>query len=434
MEAHNTAAMAARLRDTAEQALALMRAQGFEHAQVSASASQLDELNIAHNHASLLRSTETQKLSLLGLIDGRKASTELSEFGAEAMRERIGSLFADASGAPQDEANAVSAGQQARIEQGPQQGDPTVLADKVAELLAFRAAETPRMMIDEGFASHRLAQVHTLTSGGSDLRCSLGWYALSAFGTARDGKQSSSFNYAGGNSNELRGQHAADYFGIGDMLRDTEQQIRTEPIAAKFTGEVLLTPNAVTDLLGWLLGQLSDMPLIAGSSLYRDQVGAVIGSPLLGLRSRFDGPGVAAFSGDAFVTPPLQLLREGRLLSLTPSLYGSRKTGLPHVPVAEGWEIEAGSTPRSELLAAVPRGAVVGRLSMGSPAPNGDFSGVIKNSFLIEDGAVGPALSEVMITGNIAQMLRDVLAVSRERIDTGGLLLPWLRIGGLHFS
>jgi PmbA protein len=68
------------------------------------------------------------------------------------------------------------------------------------------------------------------------------------------------------------------------------------------------------------------------------------------------------------------------------------------------------------------------------PAANGDFSGVIKNSFLIEGGQVGPALSEVMIAGNIARMLRDVAAVSRERIDTGDLCLPWLRIGGLHFS
>jgi PmbA protein len=86
------------------------------------------------------------------------------------------------------------------------------------------------------------------------------------------------------------------------------------------------------------------------------------------------------------------------------------------------------------MLGAVDRGALVGRLSMGNPAPNGDFSGVIKNSFLIQGGTLGPALSEVMISGNIAQMLRDVLAVSRERIDTGSLLLPWLRIGQLNFS
>ena len=105
----------------------------------------------------------------------------------------------------------------------------------------------------------------------------------------------------------------------------------------------------------------------------------------------------------------MKLLREGRLLTLTPSLYGSRKTG-------------------------VQRGAVVGRLSMGMPAANGNFSGVIKNSFLIEGGQAGAALSEVMISGNMTQMLRDVLAVSAERQVIGDTLLPWLRMAGLHFS
>ncbi len=424
-----------RLQDAAEQALALMRAQGFEQAQVSASSSRMEELNVAHNHASLLRSTETQKIALLGLIDGRKASTELSDFSAEGLRERISALFADASGAPQDPANAVSDGQQARIVQGPQQGEAGLLADKMAELLAFRERETPLMMLDEGFASYTLAQSHTLTSAGSDLSCQLGWYSLSAFGTAREGKQSSSFNYAGGNTHDLRAMPAADFFGIGEMLRDTSRQIHPQPIAGKFVGEVLLTPDAVSDLLNWLQGQLSDMQLISGSSLYRHQLGQMIASPLLSLRSRFDAPGVAAISPDAFTTPALEVLHEGRLLSLTPSLYASRKTGLAHVPVAAaGWELVAGETARAQLLAAMPRGAVVGRLSMGNPAPNGDFSGVIKNSFSVQDGVLGPALSEVMIAGNIAQMLKDVLGVSRERLDTGALLLPWLRIGGLHFS
>ena len=100
----------------------------------------------------------------------------------------------------------------------------------------------------------------------------------------------------------------------------------------------------------------------------------------------------------------------------------------------QGWELVAGSTPLAEVIAAVPRGALVDRLSMGNPAPNGDFSGVIKNSFRIDDGQRGAALAETMISGNVAQMLDQVVAVSRERIDTGSGALPWLRIAGLHFS
>lgn len=423
------------LQEVAQHALSLMRVQGFDAAQVVASRVAQEELNIAHNEPSLLRSTESQRLSLVGLVDARKASTELTDFGAAPLRDAIAALFTDARSAPQDEANAVSGGQQARIVQGPQASDPALLADKVRELLAFRQRETPRMMIDEGFASHTLARSHTVTSSGTELSCSLGFHSMSVFGTARDGKASSSFNYTGGACNDLAERASSEWFGIADMLRDTEQQIHTRPVGGKFVGEVVLTPMAVSDLLSWLQGQIGDVQLIAGSSLYRDRVGQAIASPLLSLRSRFDAPGVAALSADAFVAPPVEVLREGVLMTLTPSLYGSRKTGLRHVPTAaDGWEIAAGEASRAQLVSAVARGALVGRLSMGMPASNGDFSGVIKNSFVIDGGVVGPALSETMISGNMAQMLRDVVGVSRERLDTGALLLPWLRVSGLHFS
>lgn len=422
------------LQDAAAQALALMREAGFDDAQVTAVHSKLDELNVAHNEPSLLRSTESHRLTLLGIVGGRMASTELSRLDGDAVRERAASLLADARSAPQDDANAVSGGEQARIVQGPQEGDRDLLAAKTRELLEFRERHTPRMMLDECTVSHQWRRSHTVTSGGSDLSASVGSYAISAFGTAREGGRSSSFNYTGGCADELASRPAQEYFGIAAMLRDTERQIETKPFGAKFLGEVVLMPNAVADLLGWLLGQLSDMQLIAGSSLYRDSVGQAIASPLLTVRSRFDGPGVAAISADAFAAPPVTLVEGGRLLALTPTLYGSRKTGIRHVPTAGGWDIEPGTTPLAQLVGGVKRGAIVGRLSMGMPAANGDFSGVIKNSFAIEGGEAGHALGETMIAGNMAQMLKDIAAVSREVIDSGALRLPWLRIGNLHFS
>ena len=423
------------LRDKAQEALALMTAAGFDQAQVTALHTQLDELNVNHNEPSLLRSTESHKLMLLGLVDGRVASTEMADLSADAMRERMAALVDDARSSPRDDANAVSSGQAANIVQGPQSGDRELMADKVAEMLAFRAKNTPKMMVDEGDAKHTLRRWHTLTTGGSDIAASIGCYSMGAFGTARDGAKSSSFNYTGGDTEDLSRLPAPEYFGIGQMLRDTERMIETKPAGGKFVGDVVLTPNAVASLLGWLQGQLSDMQLISGSSLYRESVGQAIASPLLALRSRFNAPGVAAVSSDGFVTPDVTIVDKGRLMSLTPSLYGSRKTGLKHVPVAGGgWDIAAGTTPLAEMVGGVKRGALVGRLSMGSPGANGNFSGVIKNSFLIEGGELGTALSEVMISGNMAQMLRDIVAVSTEVIDSGGTRLPWIRIGNLHFS
>ena len=423
------------LHAAAERALTLMLAQGFEHAQSSARLSRLTELNIELNRPSLLRSTETHRLALLGLVGGRKAATELSDLSDAALREAVAALHADAAGAPADAANAVSAGQRADIVQGPQEPDVDLLAAQVQGLLDFRARETPKMMLSEGSASHTLTQTCILTSGGSALNSRIGAWALMASGSARDGKRASSFSDAGGQSHDLAAQPAHTHFGIEAMMREAERQVDPSPLAAHFTGDVVLTPYAVVDLLQWLQNQISDNSLIAGTSLYAHRVGQVIASPLLHLHSRFDAPGVAAVSVDAFATPALDVLSGGVLHTLTPSLYGSRKTGLPHVPVAGGgWSIAAGATPLAALLRGVERGVLVGRFSMGNPSPAGDFSGVVKNSFLIESGQVGNALSGVMAAGNMARMLEAVLAVSAERIDTGDWQLPWLRIGGLHFS
>ena len=139
-------------------------------------------------------------------------------------------------------------------------------------------------------------------------------------------------------------------------------------------------------------------------------------------------------SGDGFVAPPLDFVSQGRLNALLPGLYGSRKTGIAHTPTGSGWRVHSGTTPRADMIADVKKGALVTRLSMGSPGANGDFSGVIKNSFAIDDGKVGEALSEVMISGNVGQMLKDIKAVSAEHVDTGGEDLPWIQVANLSFS
>jgi PmbA protein len=423
------------LQDRAEQALQCLRAAGFDAARAEATVQRSTELNLAHNEPSLLRSTVVEKLMLAGLVDGRMATTELTDLGADAIAAAVSALHADALAAPQDEANTISAGQVAEIAHGPLEPGEALMADKVAELLAFRARETPTMMLEEGLIAHQRLDARLVTSGGSAIGRRIGCYQLALMGTAKEGKQASSFNYTEGRADELSSQPIERYAGIEQVLRDTARQVHTQPLAAKFVGDVVLMPMAAASLFGWLLGQLADMQLIAGSSLYRDRVGQAIASSLLTLRSRFDAPGVSAVSADGCVAAPVDVLRAGQLQCLTPSLYASRKTGLPHVPVAgEGWEVPAGETPLAELVTGVRHGALVGRLSMGNPAPNGDFSGVIKNSFLLEGGGTGPALRETMISGNIARLLQDVQAVSRERIDTASWHLPWLRIGGLHFS
>ena len=419
----------------AELALEVLIAQGFEDAHVSTNQTYLDELNVEHDEPSLLRSSRQQQLKLIGLFDNRRASVELSDCKDETIRQAAATMFVNVQTSPQDAAHAVSEQQRCEIIKGPQTGDMDLLAAKVSELLKFRAEKSPKMHLSAAFCSYTHMLRREVTSRGTDLRARIGAYGLMACGLARDNTGSSSFDIAEGSCEDIAVLPATEWFGIGDMLRQTERQIRTQGIKGKFTGDVVFAPNAVASILTWLIGQLGDTQLISGSSIYMNRVGESIASSLLSIRSHFDGAGVYPITADAYQAKPFTLLESGSLQTLLPSLYGSGKTGIAHTPsLIDNWSIDAGSQPVNEMISNILQGALVNRLSMGMPGSNGDFSAVIKCSFLISDGEVGPALSEVMISGNMGELLQNVVGVSAERIDRGVNFLPWIRVAGLHFS
>ncbi|HZK29555.1 MAG TPA: metallopeptidase TldD-related protein, partial [Clostridia bacterium] len=77
---------------------------------------------------------------------------------------------------------------------------------------------------------------------------------------------------------------------------------------------------------------------------------------------------------------------------------------------------------------------LVGRFSGGNPGTSGDFSGVAKNTFLIENGEVKDALSETMVSGNLADLLVNIRAISSELVKDGSSVLPWIAFNGVVVS
>ncbi len=74
------------------------------------------------------------------------------------------------------------------------------------------------------------------------------------------------------------------------------------------------------------------------------------------------------------------------------------------------------------------------RFSGGRPGANGEFSGVAKNGFLIENGRLTKPLTETMISGNLADMLQNLRAVSREVMEDGAMSVPYMAFDGVTVS
>lgn len=423
----------AQLQARAQTILQSLLQAGFEDGRVSITASDVNELNIAHNHVSLMRTTQSLSLSLMAIKDQRRVTASVSSLDDGAVQQTISNMLRDVNASPQDAAYAVAPDQQGDFEKGPQSADREAIAACAKALLAARSEQYPTFVIEECTVKHSLHRTVVVSNRNTALSSSLGSYSMMIMGSSKDEHGSSSFTYTGGDLQELP-TRPLDVLDIGAMMASSVQETRTAMIPAKFTGDVILTPMAVMDLIGWLTSQLGDLALLSQASVYQHAVGEMVAAPALTLRNNPQGAGQSPINGEGFVVQPVTVIEAGRLMCQLPSYYGSRKLNLPHLPAGGAWRMEAGNVSRADMLASVQHGALVGRLSMGNPAPNGDFSGVIKNSFLLENGERTTALSETMITGNVAQMLKDIVAVSQEMSDFGGYQLPWLKIRGLRFS
>lgn len=88
---------------------------------------------------------------------------------------------------------------------------------------------------------------------------------------------------------------------------------------------------------------------------------------------------------DGFKSEGYDFIKKGVLKNFIINYYTSEKTG--YRMAANGGNntiIEAGETSYEDMVRNIEKGIIIDGFSGGYPAVNGDFSGVAKNSFLIE--------------------------------------------------
>jgi PmbA protein len=257
--------------------------------------------------------------------------------------------------------------------------------------------------------------------------------------SAKDGEKSSSFNGYGARLASL----AVPFMDLDlhrTLLADSENSLDGRMVEGKFTGKVIVTPACDDMIWQTIIGCfLSDSSLIEGTSRWKDSLGKKVADSKLTMRAAPLHPDIVAgerFSADGFESRDMDLIRDGVLESFALSLYGSRKTGKSRAlnSAFGSLEVAAGNTPLAEMIRGVDRGILLNRFSGGSPGPSGDISGVAKNSFLIENGAISGALKETMVSFNIVDILMNITSVSSERCKNGISVMPWCCFDGVTIS
>jgi PmbA protein len=211
--------------------------------------------------------------------------------------------------------------------------------------------------------------------------------------------------------------------------------------------DVLLTPVGFQALISPILACLDGRAVMRGISPFKDRIGEEIFAPSFsliddgtmdgGLSSRlYDDQGVVCRR-----TPLIEkgVLREylldlesahrlGRRPIGTGSPGGANPNNLLVIPGETGWE---------ELLRGMKKGIVIDH-TMGAWAGNpytGTVTGNIALGYLVEDGEKVGRVKDCMFSLNVFTHLKsNLLALSRDVKDLGGLLLPYCLIGGVSIA
>lgn len=422
----------------AQQALQNLTNFGADKGVVKLNTGEQKELNIDGGRITLLRSTFNTSLQLAAFEKGKKGTTSINKTGTEELAGAAKRALELARSSDSDPANEIAEKQEpAEFQTGVERPDLNLMYDRLTEFLEYVTKSLPDTILEQCALNFISGKSQILNTNQVDFTTRYGHYGFSALFSTRKENRSSSFNSVGFQSNHLdQSLHA--FATVDTLLRQNAEQIDTKPVDGKFTGDIIVTPDCLMNLLSFVIQHISDFSLITGSSVYKDQLNNRIASDKLNLHSaplKEDMVTGYFVTGDGYRAENSTIIDRGVLRTFLLSLYGSRKTGLSR-SVNDGgcFVIDPGESSFQDMIRNTSRGILLCRLSGGSPSNNGDFSGVAKNSYYIKDGFLQQPLSETMISGNIVELLKNVEEISAEQINFGSSLLPWVRFSGITVS
>lgn len=419
-------------------ALRRLKEAGAQKAAAVLSFGEKKELNVEVGRMTLLRTTFDASLGLLALSGDRKGTTSINKMDSASVDAAAERAMALAGSSKADPANEIAEAQPAtEFSCGPESPDLDLMYDRLREFLDGAGRAYPNTILESAILEHRTGRQHFLNSNGVDFLSRTGSFGFQVMFTTKAGGKSTSFNFAGFSAADL-GRPLRECARVDALLEESSRQLETKPVPEKFLGDIIATPDCLDDFLGFLTGNLGDYPLITGTSVYKDKLGRKVASDRITVHARPLAPELASryfVTGDGYPARDATVVDHGVLRTFLLSLYGARKTGKERAVNGGGcWIVEGGDAPYADMVRSVERGVLVCRFSGGNPGANGDFSGIAKNSWYIRDGRIAWPLSETMISGNLASMLLDVKDVSRETVNFGSAVAPWVRFGGVTVS
>ena len=418
---------------------ALLKEKGVSVYEHCVSESEKRELNTEKADFNLFRTVYDNGVSVTVMPDGRKGSASGNDLSDEGLEKVVSDALLGAASSMADEANVIAEYQDPEtFQSGCLEADMPRFFDSLKGMMDTISRDYPRVNPMILIGDHTRTHVCYANSGGTRFENLSGLYHVGLEMSGSDGEKNTGLDYTGFCTRDLD-MPLIRQGSMKQHLEATEASLNSVPLPGKFEGTVIFTPDCLGEFLYMLAANyIMGGVIMDGTSRWLNQLGRKVASEKLTVSLKAEDSRIAdlqPFTADGYKAENVTVIGKGVLNCFLLNLYAARKTGRP-VTKNTGFSIvvESGDTALKDMIASVDRGLIVGGFSGGQPGANGEFSGVAKNSFYVENGKIAGAVTETMINGNLEQVFRNVIAVSREQVCNGSSVLPWMACGGIVIS
>ncbi len=427
-------------KNIADKILGTAKELGADVAYCTVNENETHEFNVDGGEFSLFRTVFNRSIGIVTFIDGKKGTVAINSFDDGEIEKAVSDCI-EASKIAQPDENweiAKDIGEK-HFHRGDMKPDTSKLFARTQELLEDIKERHPKILMEQMIVSHVAGRGVYMSTTGNTYFTETGHYTAELMYSGHEGEKATSFFGSDVRVADLE-KPFIECALIERELTDIENQLDAKPTEGKFVGTVLFTPScAISTVIGSVVSNFaSDSVILDGTSIWKDKLGQRVADERITVSFKPHDERIVSgqrITGEGYLAQDYDLIKDGVLQSFMISQYVANKTDNKRAPnTSFSVVIEGGDTPLEEIIKGIERGVFIGRFSGGEPSTNGEFSGVAKNGFLIENGKIVSALSETMISGNLAEMLGNLRAISRETLVDGTVVAPYMAFDGVTVS
>ncbi len=304
-----------------------------------------------------------------------------------------------------------------------------------------------RVMVESASFSANIINNAIFTSKGISSQYQKTFFSAQALSFAREKELVSSFDI----------EYLASCFLQDLSIKKSAARLRDKVVASlgaepveSFKGEILLTPFAAVSLIMRpIVFAINSENVQNGISPWKNKLTERVSSNKLTIHddgTEAGGIGSKKFDREGVFPEKFTVIEKGILQELLYNSYTAHRAGRKSNGRAAGGAqstpgispgnliVAPGKKSSKDLIKDIKKGLLVNRYSGSVDPVSGDFSGVVKGGELIVQGKRKQPVREVMISGNIYDILDQIIGISQNREDIMNYKLPYMLFSDISIT